>query len=157
MRSFLKPGRSIVGSFYAELSLAHGVEMRDPTADARVLAFTFSVPDHIFIDPTSVTDRWLIRETMKGRLPDEVRLNTRRGRQAADLVPRLRASALEVEHTLDEIANGPASEYLNIAHMRDTWLYIQQNNTPDAYNKAVSILTRGIMAGLFVNRFHGIT
>ena len=154
LRSFLQPGRSAFGSIQAELAAAFGLQVRDPTADARLLAFTFSVPDHIFIDPKTGMDRWLIRETMKGRLPEEVRLNRNRGRQAADLVPRLRASASEVEATLSELAKGPAAEYVDVPYMWEVWQMIQTKDTPEAYIKSVAVLTRGIMAGLFVNDFY---
>ncbi|MCC6545288.1 MAG: asparagine synthetase B [Nitrospirae bacterium] len=149
----LKPGRSFGGALHARMGAAHGLEIRDPTADARVLAFTISVPDHIFIDPETGMDRMLIRDAMKGRLPDEVRLNRRRGRQAGDLVPRLRACAAEVETALDELAQGPAADYLDVPYMFEVWRMIQTQDTPEAFRKAGTVLTRGIMAGLFVNGF----
>lgn len=149
----IKPGRSFGGALHAQMGAAHGLEIRDPTADARVLAFTISVPDYIFIDPQTGMDRMLIRDAMKGRLPDEVRLNRKRGRQAGDLVPRLRACAAEVETALDELAQGPAADYLDVPYMCDVWSMIQTQDTPEAFHKAVTVLTRGIMAGLFVNGF----
>jgi asparagine synthase (glutamine-hydrolysing) len=91
---------------------------------------------------------------MKGRLPDEVRLNRRRGRQAGDLVPRLRASAAEVDNALEELACGPATEYVDVPYMRQVWQMIQTQDTPEVFHKAVTVLTRGVMAGLFVNRFY---
>jgi asparagine synthase (glutamine-hydrolysing) len=148
------PGKYMGGAFDAEVGAAFGLEIRDPTADARVLEYVLSIPDNIFIDPKTGNDRWLIRETMKGRLPDEVRLNRNRGRQAGDLVPRLRASADEVETTLSELATGPAAAYVDVAYMRQVWRMIQSDDTNDAFNKAITVLTRGIMAGLFVNKFY---
>jgi len=47
-RSFLQPGRSFVGEAHANLGRAAGLDIRDPTADARVLAYTWSVPDEVF-------------------------------------------------------------------------------------------------------------
>jgi asparagine synthase (glutamine-hydrolysing) len=154
LRPFFRPERSAGGAVHAELGAAFGLDVRDPTADARVLAFTFSVPDHIFMDPQTGMDRMLIREAMKGRLPDEVRLNRKRGRQAGDLVPRLRASASEVEAALNELARGPAAEYVDVPYMRQVWQMIQTEDTPEAFHKSITILTRGIMAGLFVNDFY---
>jgi asparagine synthase (glutamine-hydrolysing) len=90
---------------------------------------------------------------MKGRLPDEVRLNRRRGRQSADLVPRLRATSDEVEAALDECAHGPAATYLDVAHMRRVWDRIQCEDNSEIFQLSVTVLTRGIMAGLFVNGF----
>jgi asparagine synthase (glutamine-hydrolysing) len=105
----------------------------------------------VFIDPVTGLDRWLIRESMRDRLPDEVRLNRRRGIQAGDLVPRLRACHGEVEDALGELAAGPAAEYLDVPYMRIVWQTIQTKNTPEALRKADTVLTRGIMAGLSVN------
>jgi asparagine synthase (glutamine-hydrolysing) len=150
----LKPGRSFIGALHAQMGAAHGLEICDPTGDARVLAFTISVPDSIFIDPKTGMDRWLIREAMKGRLPDDVRLNRKRGRQAGDLVPRLRACAGEVETALDELAAGPAAAYVDVPHMRTVWTMIRNDNTPEAFHKSITVLTRGIMAGLWVNEFY---
>lgn len=153
-RRFLKPGRSIGGALHAQMGAAHGVEVRDPTADARVLAFCFSVPDHIFIDPETGLDRWLIREAMKDHLPDKVRLNRRLGRQAGDLVPRLRSCATEVEEVLDDLTAGPAAAYLDVSYMRQVWRVVQTKDTQEAFYKSMTVLTRGIMAGMFINRFY---
>jgi asparagine synthase (glutamine-hydrolysing) len=151
----LQPSRATSGARHALMGAAHGVEIRDPTGDARVLAFTLSVPDHIFIDPETGWDRWLIRAAMEGRVPDEVRFSRQRGIQAADLVPRLRASAHEVEAALAEIAQGPAARYVDVEYMREVWKLVAAQDTPLAFHQAVTILTRGIMAGLFVNQFYG--
>jgi len=153
-RSFVpNPGAIIEGASQAEMGAACGFEIRDPTADARVLAFCYSVPDRIFIDPESGLDRWLIREAMKGRLPESVRMNRRRGRQAADLVPRLRNSAAAVEGALAEIEGGPAAEYVSVPAMREVWEKVRREDTHEAFRLAASLLTIGIMAGLFVNGF----
>ncbi|MFN8467420.1 MAG: asparagine synthase-related protein [Caldilineaceae bacterium] len=152
-RRWLMPGRSFVGALWAEMGAAWGVDVRDPTGDARLLAFSFAVPDYIFRDPATGVDRWLIRAAMEGRLPDEVRLNQRRGRQAGDLVPRLRAGTEAVETALDELARGPAAAYVDVPYMRQTWQVIQAQDTAEGFSKTVTILTRGIGAGLFVNEF----
>lgn len=150
-RRWLRPGRSFIGALHAESGAAHGLDIRDPTGDARVLAFSFSVPDRIFRDPANGQGRWLIRAAMEGRLPDEVRLNSQRGRQAGDLVPRLRASTAEVNLALDEMERGPASSYLDVPFMRQVWQMVQTCDTQEAFNKAICVLTRGMAAGLFVN------
>jgi asparagine synthase (glutamine-hydrolysing) len=149
----LLPGRSLLGARWAESAAPYGLDIRDPTADVRVLAFTLSVPDRIFIDPATDLDRWLVREAMRGRLPDDVRLNRRRGRQASDLVFRLRACADEVEEALDELSAGPAASYVHVSYMRKVWSMIQTNDTQEAYHKAGTVLAKGIMAGLWVNGF----
>lgn len=153
-RLFLKPGRDFCGAIHAEMGASFGIEVRDPSADARVLEYTFSVPDHIFMDPRTDMDRWLIREAMKGRLPDQVRLNQKYGQQAGDLVIRLRKCALEVETALNELEHGPAAEYVDVTYMCQVWHKILVEDTYESFSKSVTVLTRGIMAGLFVNSFY---
>ncbi|WP_157046146.1 asparagine synthetase B family protein [Geotalea uraniireducens] len=153
----IMPGRSHGGFRHAENGVVYGLEIRDPTADVRVLAFTLSVPDHIFMDPKTGLDRWLIREAMKECLPDEVRLNRRRGRQAGDIVPRLRACAAEVETALDELACGPAAAFVNVPYMREVWAMVLTKDTPDTFLLSLTVLTRGIMAGLWVNGFYHVS
>lgn len=155
MRSFIFPGRSMIGALNAELAAYHGLEQRDPTADVRLLSFAFSVPDKIFIDPATGVNRWLIREAMRGYLPDTVRLNRKIGRQACDLVYRLRSSAKEVDSVLSELSAGAAAAYVDLPRMQQTWQLIQRQETLETHIKSVTILTRGIMAGLFVNKFYG--
>ena len=149
----LRPGRSTAGSMHAQMGAAQGLEIRDPTADVRLLEFVLSVPDKIFIDPQTGTNRWLIREAMKGKLPDEVRLNRRRGRQAADRVSRLRACMAEVNEAFIELEAGAAAAYVDVPYMREVWEMVKTQDTPEALHKSATVLTRGIGAGLFVNRF----
>ncbi len=147
-------GRTVIGGYISELGSGNGLNICDPTADARLLEYVLAVPDHIFMDPETGIDRWLIREAMKGRLPDQVRLNRSRGLQAADMVPRLRASVRDVEEALGELAAGPAAEFVDVEYMRQVWRIVQTEDSPRANVFSKQILLRGIMAGLFVNGFH---
>jgi asparagine synthase (glutamine-hydrolysing) len=149
--ALLKPGRSTVGLTTAELGAYFGLDIRDPTADLDVLQFTLSIPDHIFRAPEDGSPRWLIREATRGPVPDQIRLNRRKGLQAADLVQRLRRCGDEVEAALAELARGPAADYVDVAYMRECWRAIGREDTPETHRLAVSILTRGTMAGLFAN------
>lgn len=149
--SLLHPGRSILGSNMAALAGWFGLEGRDPTGDVRVLELTLSVPDAVFRAPGGGAPRWLVREAMRERLPDEVRLNRRKGLQAADLVYRLRSCAPDVDEALDELAAGAAAAYVDVAYMRSCWRVIRRQDTRDAHRMAVSVLARGIMGGLFAN------
>src|SRR5262249_17037534 len=66
---FIRRGGFFVGAIPAEQGAAVGLEIRDPPADARVLAYCLSTPDRFYFDPATGLDRWLIRQAMKGRLP----------------------------------------------------------------------------------------
>lgn len=149
----LQPGRSTAGALLADLGTAFDLEARDPTIDLRVLTFTLAVPDRLFLDPHTGVDRLLIRHAMTGRLPDFVRLNPLRGRQSGDLIPRLRASADEVEAALDEVAAGPAAGYVDLAALRAAWRLAQEQAAPSAFQHVTKVLMRGLMVGFAVNQF----
>lgn len=59
-----------------------GVSMSDPSKDRRVIEYCLSVPVEYYCE--NGVPRSLIRNAMAGRLPDEVRLERRKGLQAAD-------------------------------------------------------------------------
>ncbi len=149
--AILRPGASILGAVQAQLGAAVGIEVSDPTADPRVLEFCLAVPDAIFVDPATGTDRWLVREAMRDRLPTLVRENRRVGQQAADIVPRLRAHADEVEAVLDEISRGPAAAFIDSARLAVAWQRVQVEDSPAVLRLTMTTLTRGMMAGMFVN------
>jgi asparagine synthase (glutamine-hydrolysing) len=151
-RAWLMPGRSMVGALHAQLGRAAGLEIRDPSADARVLAFTWAIPDEVFIDPQSGTRRWLIREAMAGRLPDEVRWNRRRGWQAADLPFRLRQCAREVSACLEAVAkSSAAAEVIHPQRLSAAWQAVLTQAGTESLVSSGSILMPGLMAGLFLN------
>lgn len=152
-RCRLLPESSMIGCSQTEIGAAFGLEVRDPTADARVIEFTFSVPDQIFIDHATDTDRWLIRESMKDKLPEMVRLSTCYGRQASDRVLRLRATSNEVESVLKEISLGPAANFVCIDSLRSMWNAIQKEDSPGSLGTSALFL-RAVMSGLFVNNFY---
>ena len=55
------------------------------------------------------------------------------------------------------LSDGPAASFLDVPYMRETWTMIQREDTPEAFRTAVTVLTRGIMAGLYVNSLDRIT
>jgi asparagine synthase (glutamine-hydrolysing) len=146
--AIIRPGASYFGSVWSENSAAYGVDIRDATYDRRVMEFTLSIPEREFRDSSGM-DRRMLRLAMQGLLPDEVRLNRRRGMQAADLGYRLLASAAEVESTFAELDRSElAHRYLDLQRMRGVWQLLQRGVDYISTHDAVTILTRGLMAGL---------
>ncbi len=146
----IQPGTSRIGDLWARQCASAGLEVRDPTFDKRVTAYTLSLPDAIFDGPDG-EDRHLMRAAMAGLLPDEVRLNTRRGRQSADLAGRLLASGEEVEASLSEVDMPRANTYLDLSKLRRAWADVCQEATAQSTHRAGTILLRGVMAGLYLN------
>ncbi len=112
----IQPGRNILGASWLEKGAAFGLEVRDPTQDRRVIELCLAIPDRQF--QRNGVDRWLIRRAMQGYLPDEVRLNTRRGLQAADLGQRVLADRSSVDRALNQLGvHDLASEVLDLPRM----------------------------------------
>ncbi len=151
-RLWMMPGRSFVGALHAQMARAAGLEIRDPSADARLLAYTWSVPDAVFIDPETDEDRWLIRTAMQGRLPDRVRCQRRRGLQAGDLAVRLRRDATAVEAGLAAVERSDQARALvDAGKVRDCWQTVQRCDGVSSLRGSGSIILRGLMAGLFLS------
>ena len=70
----------------AHLGHELGLELRDPTNDIRVIQYSASIPNEMFAAPKK---RQMVRTMMNGKLPDIVRLNTKKGRQSSDLSSRV--------------------------------------------------------------------
>jgi asparagine synthase (glutamine-hydrolysing) len=147
-------GRMSVGSIWLESSAGYDLEIRDPTIDQRLLEFCFSIPVDQF--RRAKEDRWLIRRAMQGLLPPQVLSNPLRGLQAADVAFRVLAHPDEMVSTLARLDASPiVGEYLNLPKMRQVWRSLQKSVNVDNTSQCGSILLRGILAGLFLLRFHG--
>jgi asparagine synthase (glutamine-hydrolysing) len=148
---FLLPGRIQVGALHAEAGRAAGLEVRDPSADARVLSYTWSLPDRVFIDSETGKRRWLLREAMAGRLCEAVRTNEIRGLQGADQLLRLRKESQDVETALELLARSPlAQNILDVPMLTDSWRLIERQEDAKTAGLTANSWSRGMMVGLFL-------
>lgn len=116
------------------------------------MEFCLAIPDEQY--RLNGHDRWLIRRAMKGLLPDEVRLNTRRGLQAADLGYRLLAELPQVQAMLARLEQCElAREVLDLPKMNGVLQALQKEVNATTTQQCITILTRGMMAGRFLLRF----
>lgn len=153
--AIIKPGSSEGGLLWAEQGAACRLEVRDPTLDKRVLEYTIAVPNAEFTGPDAV-DRYLLRRAMRGLLPPAVLDTPRRGRQAADLVERLRTEGPVVESALASVRGARfVNEYLDCGRLADYWRSYQTTDaaTAEQTHRAMTVFTRGLMAALFLLRF----
>lgn len=148
----IQPGRSILGASWFEKGLTYGLEVRDPTQDRQLIELCLAIPESQF--QRDGVDRWLIRRAMHGRLPDSVRLNARRGLQAADLGERVLASRDEIIAGLARLKQHPlARKALNLERMESVLAALEHGLTPQNSAECGTILLRGLMAGFFLLRF----
>lgn len=142
--AYLLPGLLPTGAWWHQRSAAHAIEMRDPTADVRVLEFCVGTPDEQFARDGH--DRWLIRRALARLVPPEVAWSTRRGAQGADIAYRLRADNAAVSAAVERVASSDAArEYLDVRALRASWDGIAAGGSAGVLG-----VTRGLTFGLFL-------
>lgn len=148
----LQPGKSHSGSNWQANGFQYGVEIRDPTKGKELVEFCISIPDRLYRN--EAMDRYLIREAMRGLLPDNVRLNKKRGLQGADNIYRVRAEAAEISETLCDLRKSDlANQFLDLSKMEAVFNHALREINKEAPGDIATILLRGLNAGLFLKNF----
>ncbi|MBV9772419.1 MAG: hypothetical protein JO040_00620 [Gemmatimonadetes bacterium] len=146
----LMPGLSAAGAFLHELGAGYGLEMRDPTADLRLVEFCFGIPrDQYFRDGQR---RWLVRRAVDGLLPPAVQWNTRRGVQSSDMT-RLALGELDrIGRAVARVESSPlAQRYLSLPLLRKLWADLRQPEVAQAEFSAYYLFGM-LSVGLFLVR-----
>jgi asparagine synthase (glutamine-hydrolysing) len=135
-------------------SALYGVDLRDPTGDARIAQFCLSLPESQC--SRQGVSRSLIRRAMADRLPAEIVNGTRHGIDTADWFERLSDAGPTVDRELRLLErNETARAVLDLPRLRglaDTL----GSPPPDAYQRLLDyrhVLERGLMAGRFLRWF----
>lgn len=148
----LRLGRQSVGALWHELGAGFGLDIRDPTADRRVIEFCLRCPDSQY--RRKGEDRLLIRRAMVGRLTAEVLLEPRKGLQAADLGFRVLAERAALAESLGELARHPLPAHcLDLPRLTEILSGLKPATARAAYADCGCVLLRGINCGLFLQRF----
>lgn len=101
---------SQISSMMSSTYRRYGMQIIDPTFDIRVIEFCFSLPFEHYVRKGK--ERELLRETMKGKLPNNIRLNyNRRGIQSADWIFRLQSYTKEIKNELYELLQDELVQY----------------------------------------------
>lgn len=131
-----------------------GVEVRDPTADDRIVRFCLALPPDQFC--RGDVSRRLIRQAMVGRLPPEILSVQRRGLQAADWFWTLAAAQDDLRSELDRIAECALADHLiDIPHLRRSLARLASaGREGSASNMELrNTLEHGLMTGRFLSWF----
>ena len=150
--AIIQPGRNILGASWLEKGAANSLEVRDPTQDRRLIELCLAIPEAQY--QHDGLDRWLIRRAMQAYLPDAVRLNTRRGLQAADMGCRVLDNRTEIEAVFTRLNQHELSrQVLDLPRMQAVLASLERGLTLQNFTDCGTILLRGLMAGLFLLRF----
>ncbi|WP_028320830.1 asparagine synthase-related protein [Desulfatiglans anilini] len=138
------------GYIHHQWGAAFRMEVRDPTADVRLITFCLGIPDDQYSRDGG--ERMLLRRSMRGILSQELIENTVRGRQAADVPLRLLDHREEMEGELAALASHDAvGAYLDVNALRAAWRSLQAGGAAaQASQRSAFLLLRGVMAGRFV-------
>ena len=139
-------------TYSAAYQAVHGVDVRDPCADRRVVDFCFGIPSEQYV--VGGMPRSLVRRAMRGRLPESTLTRTERGQQGADWALSIADAlpGLRVQMRLNE-GSPTARRLLDLPRMEEllaTW--------PDDVNSMESsfawcdALCRGFSFGYFMRR-----
>ena len=133
-----------------------GLDIRDPTADRELVEFCLRVPAEQFI--LGGVPRSLARRALRGRVPEPVLAETRKGLQAADWYVALERSRADVEEELRRIADcAPASSIVDtsrLAALVDDWPK-EGWHEPAVERAYRNALLRAVSAGHFVRKASG--
>ncbi|MCI1780214.1 MAG: asparagine synthase-related protein [Bacteroidales bacterium] len=148
----LQAGKTHSGSIWQANGMQYGMEIRDPTRGKELMEFCISVPDRIYRNKNQ--DRYLMRKSMQGLLPDEVLLNKKRGLQAADNIYRVRAEAAEISAELNSLKKSDlANRFLDISKMEVVFERALRESNREVNGIIGSVLLRGMDTGLFLKDF----
>jgi asparagine synthase (glutamine-hydrolysing) len=144
--SYLLPGRLPINAWWHQRIAAHGLDVRDPTVDVRLLEFCVGTPDEQFAREGH--DRWLARRALAPLIPSEVAWSRRRGAQGADIAYRLRADAAAVSDAVRRLAETElVREYLDVGLIERNWQQVRVGGSEGALE-----LSRGLLFGAFLLR-----
>jgi asparagine synthase (glutamine-hydrolysing) len=151
MRTIIRNGIKVgpikhgFGSFY-------NMEVRDPTADVRLLEFCIGLPDEQ--NTFEGGQRMMMRRAMAGILPDNVRWNTNRGKQAADAASRLIYQQEELEMDFKILETAPlVTQYLDVKAMKRTWELLSSNTSTSP--SVTNAIMRALNTAYFLLSFSG--
>jgi asparagine synthase (glutamine-hydrolysing) len=148
--SMIKP-RYEGSSTWFELGRQYNMWVSDPTADKRILEFCTSIPNDQFY--RNGTEKYLFKRAMKGILPDKVLYNTKRGQQSADMLERIKQDLPEIKNIIDSLKKSPiCNHYLDVQKIEAALPFIERNSLL-SHQQISRVLLRGIMFGLFLQRF----
>lgn len=134
-------------SYWQEKGDAFGLNICDPTLDFKLVEFCFGIPDEQFVNKNN--SRVLVKNMMKDKLPAEILYNTKRGKQAADLIPRLCLEKEQLLSVVDKaVQNELCNKTINLLKMKNTILAL--NNDVRNSQMFEASLLRAVSIGLFL-------
>lgn len=137
---------------YNALANTFGIEMRDPTADVRLIEFCLAIPESQYVGGGQF--KWLLMRLMKDVLPPEIIDVKTRGLQSADWYEQLDNAIPQIREEIEKLkAHGSAGVYLDIESLEkslDEWPSSGALDSKEAELRYRTRMLRGLSVGRFV-------
>lgn len=112
----------------------YGFELRDPTTDIDLMEYFFSIPNEVFFDE-HYNIRMLVKRMMKGKIPDKVLFEKKKGLQSADIPYRVKAQEAEITATIESVLkSSAANHYIDLPRLNATWQQYKKQPYVDPYS-----------------------
>jgi asparagine synthase (glutamine-hydrolysing) len=138
------------GDIDLAMEILHGIPSRDPTSYRPLVEFCLSIPDDQFLRHGE--RRFLARRMLKGKVPDMVLDEKRRGLQAADWYHRIYRQKDELLLEIDRLAeDATMAQRLNLPALRKA--VFEMAEVPSKDRATQQRLHLGLSRGLTTARF----
>ena len=145
-----------IGNYNKGMLAGWGIDLRDPTADQRLIEFCLAVPLEQYL--ADGEPRALAKRALADRLPQAVLQERRKGLQAIDWHERLTAARAGVAAEIDRLEScGPAATALDLPRLRklaENWPTSGWERDTVMHQYRLALL-RGISAGHFLRKATG--
>lgn len=147
MLGLLQIGSNARCQFGHSLSMAFGIELRDPTGDIDVIEYCLSIPNHAFFDK-DLNNKYILKRMMQGHLPEQVLYSSKIGVQAADVWYRILQDKNQINELLDLVKTCPqVHEIMDLKKLNNDWKNIQYST------KNKEVLSADFIKGLMFSYF----
>ena len=138
------------GDIHLAMEILHGIPSRDPTSYRPLVEFCLGIPDDQYVRHGE--RRFLARRMLKGKVPDMVLDEKRRGLQAADWYQRIYRQKNDLLREIDRLAEDAImARRLNLPALRKTVFEMAEVSSKDGAN--LQRLQLGLSRGLTTARF----
>ena len=134
----------------------HGIQLRHPLRDRRLVEFTLGLPETIFLRDGQ--RRWFARRVLSDRLPAEIVGEMRPGTQSPDWFERLTGRRTELAEEAARLSDcTPAARVIDMPRLRGAIEKWPHEATPEARPKAIDgiRLDRALHVGRFIRWAEG--
>jgi asparagine synthase (glutamine-hydrolysing) len=138
------------GDIHLAMEILHGIPSRDPTSYRPLVEFCIGIPDDQYLRHGE--RRFLARRMLKGKVPDMVLDEKRRGLQAADWYQRIYRQKDELLREIDRLAeDATMARRLNLPALRKA--VFEMAEVPSKDRATLQRLQLGLSRGLTTARF----